>query len=817
MKVFFQVLILLLAIPLSAQENKNLELLANVTVGEDGNDIWGYVDEDGTEYAVMGTLRATRIFSLTDPTNPVEIATIPGAESVWRDIKSYNDHLYVTTDDFDFDEQSFGDGLIIIDMSKAPDTITHTKWQPFIDFDGVSGQLGECHNLYIDTETGYCYLSGCQGVGAAGVIVLDLNQNPKEPEILSIVNNRYAHDVYVKDTLMFTSDILAGFLSIYSISDIANPVEVGRVSTTTFFTHNAWASDDNNYVFTTDEKPGGRVDAYDISDLSDITRLDDYRPLDRYADNAIPHNTHFKDGYLYTSWYTEGIVVMDAHQPDNLIKVASYDTFMNEDDISPAQASRWFYGLWGTYPFLPSGLLLGSDINTGLYVWKPVQETNGSMSDGLVRASYLEGTVTDANNGNPVIGASVKILSNDPNAANSRAMGVYKTGQVSDGTYMVEFSHPNYETLTLEATLEAGVVTILDAQLNSNQITINVVSALDQGPIPFVRVRIENTETGNTELKLANSEGILEIGTRLGTSYHISAAVWGYKAAEMEIVAEQDGQLTIELEEGYQDDFFADLGWEVSTDAVSGAWERGVPVNLTFQGNPTQISNDLTTDIGDECYATGLSGDGAGANDIDDGITTLTSRSMDWSTYDAADLSYQLFFSNMGGNSSPNDSMNVLLSNGEESIALPGVQESTFSWTDSIITRILPSDIEFTDQMTVSFVAGDYGGGHIVEGQVDGFNVEKIVNVSIDNDRRKKVFSIYPNPVNKVLQIVRPDEQKGILNIEVYSSEGKLIRTDDRNSQIIHLSTQEWIGKGLYYLHIIDDKGNRQIEKIVKL
>ena len=60
------------------QDILNLDLLSNVQFGEDGNDIWGFVDENGTEYAVMGTRTATRIYSLEDPTNPIERYTVFG-------------------------------------------------------------------------------------------------------------------------------------------------------------------------------------------------------------------------------------------------------------------------------------------------------------------------------------------------------------------------------------------------------------------------------------------------------------------------------------------------------------------------------------------------------------------------------------------------------------------------------------------------------------------------------------------------------------------------------------------------------------------
>ena len=823
MRLAIQAIILcLLTFTSSAQVDRNLELVSNVTINEDASDIWGYVDAEGTEYAIMGTLRSTRVYSLEDPANPIERAVIPGATSIWRDIKSYRDHIYVTTDDFNGNAGETGDGLVIIDMSKAPDTITSSKWQPFINFQGVTGQLGECHNIYIDTVQGMAYLAGCQGVGSEGVIILDLKIDPKTPVVVGIENNRYAHDVWVQDDLMYTSDIIAGFLTMYDITDKSNAIELGRRSTTSFFTHNAWGSENNAFVFTTDERPGGKVDAYDVTDPSDIVRLDEYRPVDRFADNAIPHNTHYHDGYLVTSWYTEGLVVLDANRPDNLIKVASYDTYTDEASIPDNQADRWFYGLWGVYPYLPSGLMIGSDINTGLYVWKPSHEVEGQLVDGFTRACYLEGVVTDANSGEPIIGAEIKIMSDDANESKSAGMGVYKTGQVSEGSFMVEFSHPNYDALTLEATLESGEVTLLNAALNSTQLLINTVTADDGSPIPFVRVILENVTTGFKTTLLSNSNGVLRSAVKSGEMYRMSAARWDYRGLQTpSFLAEGAVTMDIALEAGYEDDFFADLGWTVETTAESGAWQRGIPTDQTYSGSPSQVSADILTDIGEECYATGLSGTDAGANDIDGGSTVLTSRKMDWSDYDGAKVSYHLFFANGGGQGNPppapDDSVYVRLSNGSETINLPGLDESTFMWTDSIISILTPADIAFTDSMVITFTAIDEGVGHIAEAQLDGFNVEEMISTATEELQGAERFSIYPNPVGHMLQVQRGEFSQGTVKYEIYSVDGRLLMQGSSDDKLIFIDTQHWESQGVYHIHMINEAGLRQIEKVIRL
>src|SRR5688572_30580117 len=61
------------------------------------NGIWGYTDETGKEYALVGTKDGVSIVDVSVPSNPTEILFIAGANSIWREIKTNGDYAYVTT------------------------------------------------------------------------------------------------------------------------------------------------------------------------------------------------------------------------------------------------------------------------------------------------------------------------------------------------------------------------------------------------------------------------------------------------------------------------------------------------------------------------------------------------------------------------------------------------------------------------------------------------------------------------------------------------------------------------------------------------
>ena len=141
------------------------------------------------------------------------MATIPGTRSIWRDIKTHEKYAYVVAD-------QGTDGLLIIDMSNLPDSVSFKFWKPQIDINGNPTPLTTCHNLYVDN--GYIYLSGCR-IGNQGIIILDVNQDPMNPVVVGAADLNYSHDAFVRDTLLFTSEINRGQLGIYSIADKTKP------------------------------------------------------------------------------------------------------------------------------------------------------------------------------------------------------------------------------------------------------------------------------------------------------------------------------------------------------------------------------------------------------------------------------------------------------------------------------------------------------------------------------------------------------------------------------------------------------------------
>lgn len=787
--------LLMASCTLTTAQNFNLELVSNVTYETDGNDIWGFVDKNGVEYAIVGSQAATLLYELTDPAAPELVYTVQGAFGTWRDMKSVGDYIYVTAD-------QGADGLLVIDMSAVGDSITHNFWRPMYDKGSGMQQLSRVHNIYADER--YVYLSGLDSdAQRGGILILDTELDPLEPPVAGVASEAYSHDVFVQDTLMYTSEIYNGEFGVYDISDPSTPTRLAVQQTTSDFTHNAWVSADGNFLFTTDEVQDANVDSYDLSDLDNIRRLDAFQPYrPDAAAPTIPHNTHYFNGYLVTSWYEDGVVIIDANKPDNLVEVASYDTWLNASGTG-----RGFNGCWGVTPFLPSGLVIANDINSGLYVLQPA----------YVRASYFEGLVIDSLSRLPIPGASVEILGSRPHLDLTGQTGTFKTGIAESGTFDVRVASPGYNTKVVSVDLASGVVTMAEIEL-SKSIKTGVVVTTDGAAVEGAQVAFYDQETGEAIFVATGADGSFVLEVDRSATYEVYAGKWGYTGASIDDVPYDGGApITLEVALGYEDDFFADLGWGISGNAQTGRWEIGAPLG-TVNGDTGEQSNpdiDADGDLGFTAYVTGNTGIGLGDDDVDSGTTRLESPAMEFGAegLDTLRISTSYWYYTCCGNGPVNDTLEMVLDNGSDQIVLfrtgsisQGWQELNFTVTADMIT--------FTDDMRFRVEAADRDPGNIVEAGIDAFSaVATEAVVSSLQEVEIAGFAAYPSPFTDLLIIDLPTDQQG--RLQVFDLSGRLIADLQADQPQVALSTGIW-APGLYYARWITAGSVSQTLPLVK-
>ena len=257
--------------------------LSSFMVPSELNDIWGWVDSAGNEYAIVGMNDGTSIIDLSDPLSPQEVLFVPGMNSIWRDIKTYGNYAYVTTEAMN--------GLLIIDLSNLPDSANTNTYL----YTGPSNaQWQRAHNLYID-DRGYAYIFGANR-GSGGAIILDLNQDPTQPVEIADINNWYVHDGMVKGDTLFLANGNNSLFSIWDVSNPSTPVLLAQNPTVGFYSHNIWSSDDGNYIYTTEEDNGGHLSEFNITDLNNIDLTDKIQA--EPGNNIMPHNAFYINDYI---------------------------------------------------------------------------------------------------------------------------------------------------------------------------------------------------------------------------------------------------------------------------------------------------------------------------------------------------------------------------------------------------------------------------------------------------------------------------------------------------------------------------------------
>ena len=398
---------------------EKVDLVSHVPLSEfstnpsSANDIWGHVDlNTGTEYAIIGLRNGTGVVSLADPQNPTVVGVISGQSTTWRDIKVYQyyseqdarwyAYAYVTAD-------STSEGLVTIDLNNLPNSIALANRNQ--DFQNA-------HNVYI-SDVDYSlntalpgrqpqlHISGANRFsGAHYSFALTIPAAPSVGFTQTGTNSSdYSHDlssVTITDTRSATCpnnnngctvllDFNEGNINLW---DATLATDHQKLSSSTYgqaeYVHSGWWSDDQQYVLVHDELDEQRrglnttVRIFDITDLSDPELAGTWTG----PTAAIDHNGFVRGNKYFMSTYERGLTVLDISDPANPVEAGFFDTFPNRDGAG-------FNGAWGAYPFLPSGLILISDINSGLYVLRD------NTLDDQSQISFSEAQ-TNANEGESV-------------------------------------------------------------------------------------------------------------------------------------------------------------------------------------------------------------------------------------------------------------------------------------------------------------------------------------------------------------------------------------------------------------------------------
>lgn len=396
----------------------NIDLLAHIPLTafssfpSSGNDIWGHVDlNNNNEYAIMGVRNGVAVFDVTDPENPVEVGTISGGSASWRDIKVYQyfdadlntwrAYAYATVD-------GRSDGVTIIDLNDLPNSISLVE---------RNNSVGNAHNVYISNVDYSLNIAEenasakLQLVGSSTYQGSFHSYSLDNPATIAVENGQssfqgYTHDgasVLIddsrKDSGCFNSNgvncsVFVDFnekeMFLWDITEPENTTQLGvavydDVPSSAKYVHSGWVTEDKRYILLHDEFDESRAN---INTTVRIFQIDDLRNPVQVGQwtgptGAIDHNGFVRGNRYYMSTYERGLTVLDITDPSSPVEVGYFDTFPSSNNPS-------YNGAWGAYPFLPSGNILISDINSGLYI---LSDNTKQYSEGQLQFKKAEVTL----------------------------------------------------------------------------------------------------------------------------------------------------------------------------------------------------------------------------------------------------------------------------------------------------------------------------------------------------------------------------------------------------------------------------------------
>jgi len=321
------------------------------------NECWGFKVNE-TEIAVIGSTEGTHFFDVTDPQNSTQVAFAPGAYTgsgvIHRDFHDYNGYLYVVCD------EGSTSTLQIIDISDLPNSVTTVY-----DSDSL---FQKSHNIFIDTATAKLYVCAVKHNNPSSFKAMEIYSlsNPILPNLIySYDEVGHVHDAYVLNDTAYLNCGNDGFriVDFHYLDLPAGMAPTELASLTSYpdagYNHSGWLSDDGNTYAMQDENHGYDVKLLDVSDFNNISVISTFNSGMNVQ--SMAHNGIIKGDLLYLAYYHDGLRIFDISDPSNPTQVSNYDTY------SPSSYNS-YKGAWGVYPNLPSGNIIVSDMQSGLYI-----------------------------------------------------------------------------------------------------------------------------------------------------------------------------------------------------------------------------------------------------------------------------------------------------------------------------------------------------------------------------------------------------------------------------------------------------------------
>jgi len=372
MKKIIYLLLSILFLQVSAQvyPSQNINLVGHIspntaTTGLAQGDqrysgCWGwYQSSKNKEYAISGGSSGTYFIDISSPTTPTVCDYVPGKTAcIWREIKTYQNICYVVSDDHGSNR------FQIIDMQYLPDSV-------HVIHDGKSF-FERSHTIWIDNDKLYCGIATYSNNTYASMAVYSL-ATPTNPVLIRTLQDDYpfiqiVHDMYVRNDTIYAN---CGYQGMYLFNLTASNTftQIGsyiNYASGANYNHSSYLTPNGKHLVFCDEVPSGLpIRIVDVQNLSNITQVSSFIPYT----TSTPHNPYLTSNSIaVVSCYQDGLLVYNIADPASPYVAGYFDTYPQGGAPVGTYAPGPYRGNWGAYPWLPSGLIIANDMQTGVFI-----------------------------------------------------------------------------------------------------------------------------------------------------------------------------------------------------------------------------------------------------------------------------------------------------------------------------------------------------------------------------------------------------------------------------------------------------------------
>jgi choice-of-anchor B domain-containing protein len=324
------------------------------------NGIWGWFDtQSGKEYALLSFgADGTAFVDVSDPDVPVFLGRLLGNS---RDIKVYQDHAYTS---------GGKSGMQVFDLTRLRGLVSPQNFSA----DVVYGDFESAHNLALNEDSGFAYAVQTDTCGG-GLHIIDIRtlNNPLFAGCHSTVQTHNTQCVIYQgpdiDHPNNPEICVSSNTDHLEVVDVTNKTAPVTISTTTYpqlrQVHQGWLSEDHRFFLLGDE---GDEQAFNLptrTHVFNVSNLDAPEYVFAYEAGtaSIDHNLFIFGNRVFEANHTSGLRVLEFGDLANkeLMEIAFFDTYPTDDGTDGT-------GARSVYPYFPSGNIIVSDRNSGLFI-----------------------------------------------------------------------------------------------------------------------------------------------------------------------------------------------------------------------------------------------------------------------------------------------------------------------------------------------------------------------------------------------------------------------------------------------------------------